>query len=424
MRSIHLLSFVFGISPVLAWTELHHAPFMNKNIDAIVAPGTYTSHMHTFFGSDAITNVLPTSAELQRGCYSGDNPNDLSVYCMLHITPILPVSHSIFSNSGVPTLYYVDGDTFTEVAIFRFSTYYTNSYSDSAIPQDFAMISGNASAHSQAEADHPYNGLEWFCEGSSERESDIAKLPTSTCDQHLQLNLLFPQCFNPDDHSQYDFADESNTCPEGMLQMPQLRYRVQYDTKSVAPDGWSGPAPFQLSCSDTPGDGYCFHADFINGWFEDAAENMLINGGGGYEDGQFISGEHGTSAVKATCTPTDQDPDNGTSDYYTSLEMMDDGAAAGDAVASDATVATGDATSTSVAMETVMTFATQVAIPSTAMGPSASIQAQAPTQLLPLPVPTESGVNRGCHQKFRRNIGHKLKDAAAKRVLGALDARE
>lgn len=89
MRSIHLLSFVFGISPVLAWTELHHAPFMNKNIDAIVAPGTYTSHMHTFFGSDAITNVLPTSAELQRGCYSGDNPNDLSVYCMLHITPIL-----------------------------------------------------------------------------------------------------------------------------------------------------------------------------------------------------------------------------------------------------------------------------------------------------------------------------------------------
>ncbi|KAH1786496.1 hypothetical protein KXX35_004276 [Aspergillus fumigatus] len=383
MRSIHLLSFVFGISPVLAWTELHHAPFMNKNIDAIVAPGTYTSHMHTFFGSDAITNVLPTSAELQRGCYSGDNPNDLSVY-------------------WVPTLYYVDGDTFTEVAIFRFSTYYTNSYSDSAIPQDFAMISGNASAHSQAEADHPYNGLEWFCEGSSERESDIAKLPTSTCDQHLQLNLLFPQCFNPDDHSEYDFADESNTCPEGMLQMPQLRYRVQYDTKSVAPDGWSGPAPFQLSCSDTPGDGYCFHADFINGWLRTPrriCSSMVVEA-------------------------TKMDPDNGTSDYYTSLEMMDDGAAAGDAVASDATVATGDATSTSVAMETVMTFATQVAIPSTAMGPSASIQAQAPTQLLPLPVPTESGVNRGCHQKFRRNIGHKLKDAAAKRVLGALDARE
>jgi len=54
---------------------------MNKNVDALVVPGTYTSHMHTFFGSDIITNVKPTTAESQKGCYSGDNANDLSVYC-------------------------------------------------------------------------------------------------------------------------------------------------------------------------------------------------------------------------------------------------------------------------------------------------------------------------------------------------------
>lgn len=76
-----ILSVLAGSSIAAAWTELSHAPFMTKNIDAIVVPGTYTSHMHSFFGSDAITNVLPTSAELQEGCYSGDNPNDLSVYC-------------------------------------------------------------------------------------------------------------------------------------------------------------------------------------------------------------------------------------------------------------------------------------------------------------------------------------------------------
>lgn len=78
---LSLIVLLTGTSLVTAWTELHHEPFMNKNIDAIVVPGTYTSHMHTFFGSDAITNVLPTSTELQQGCYSGDNPNDLSVYC-------------------------------------------------------------------------------------------------------------------------------------------------------------------------------------------------------------------------------------------------------------------------------------------------------------------------------------------------------
>ena len=80
MRSALLL--LIGARLVSAWTELHHEPLMNKNIDPIVVPGTYTSHMHTFFGSDAVTNVMPTSADLQKGCYSGQNANDLSVYCM------------------------------------------------------------------------------------------------------------------------------------------------------------------------------------------------------------------------------------------------------------------------------------------------------------------------------------------------------
>ncbi|KNB19429.1 hypothetical protein FOXG_16780 [Fusarium oxysporum f. sp. lycopersici 4287] len=277
---------------VAAWTELHHEPFMNKNIDPIVVPGTYTSHMHTFFGSDAVTNVLPTSSDLQNGCYSGQNANDLSVY-------------------WIPTLYYVDGDTFTEVPVFYFSTYYTNAFAEISIPQDFAMISGNASAQTQAEADHPSNGLEWFLRG---------------------VSLRFPNCVNLDNLAEYDWSDDSNKCPESMKAIPQLRYAARYDTKAVVPNGWSGDAPFQLSCGSASGNGYCFHGDFINGWYEDSAENMLASGGGGYEDGQFISGEHGSAAADSGCTPTDQDPDNGTSDYYTSLEMMNGGAAVADAV--------------------------------------------------------------------------------------------
>ncbi|KAE8149348.1 hypothetical protein BDV25DRAFT_3790 [Aspergillus avenaceus] len=315
-----VLSLLAGAGVVSAWTEIHHKTFMNKNVDPIVLPGTYTSHMHTFFGSDAVTKDMPTSADLQKGCYSGENPNDLSAY-------------------WVPTLYHVDGDVFTEVPVFRFSTYYINSFSEIAIPQDFSMLSGNASAQSQAAAGDSPNNLEWFCEGSDERESDIAKFPTSTCDQHLQVSLRFPNCVNPDNLAEYDFSDDSNKCPEGMKQFSQLRYAVRYDTKSVAPDGWSGDAPFQLSCGDAVGNGYCFHGDFINGWFEDAAENMLNNGGGGYDDGQFIGGEHGEAAAEATCTPADQDPDNGTSDYWTSVEMKG-GDVPADASETSAAVAT------------------------------------------------------------------------------------
>jgi hypothetical protein len=62
-------------------TDIEHKPFMRKNIDPLVSPGKYVSHMHSFYGSDAITKDLPTSEQLQKGCPSGENPNDLSVYC-------------------------------------------------------------------------------------------------------------------------------------------------------------------------------------------------------------------------------------------------------------------------------------------------------------------------------------------------------
>lgn len=66
-----------------AYTQVNIAsPFMTKNIDPIVYPGQYDkSHMHSFFGSDAVTINTSTSAVLQEGCTNAENPNDLSVYC-------------------------------------------------------------------------------------------------------------------------------------------------------------------------------------------------------------------------------------------------------------------------------------------------------------------------------------------------------
>jgi hypothetical protein len=80
-----------------ALTDIEHKPFMRKNMDPIVFPGKYKSHMHSFYGSDAITKDLPTTEQLQQGCPSGENPNDLSIYCKsLRIRPLL----NIYSDSN------------------------------------------------------------------------------------------------------------------------------------------------------------------------------------------------------------------------------------------------------------------------------------------------------------------------------------
>lgn len=66
----------------VAYTDINVDMFMYKNIDPIVFPGQYSkSHLHTFFGSDAITINTNTSAELQAGCATAENPNDFSTYC-------------------------------------------------------------------------------------------------------------------------------------------------------------------------------------------------------------------------------------------------------------------------------------------------------------------------------------------------------
>ena len=78
------------VGTAAALTDIEHKPFMRKNIDPLVSPGKYVSHMHSFYGSDAITKDLPTTEDLQKGCPSGENPNDLSIYCMAPALTTLP----------------------------------------------------------------------------------------------------------------------------------------------------------------------------------------------------------------------------------------------------------------------------------------------------------------------------------------------
>lgn len=295
-----------------AYTVTTSDRFMLKNIDPIVFPGQYgKSHMHSFFGSDAVTINTTTSAELQAGCSSTENPNDYSVY-------------------WVPTLVYTspdDGEQYP-VPINRFSAYYIGiNDAEVAIPQNYKGVAGSAGATSQADV-NDLAGIQWFCEGDDDTSGkDEAAFPTSTCSTHLQTLLLFHDCVNEDTlDSAYSGTQNwnstykaTNRCPEGMKRMPQLRFSIRYDLRTALPDGWSGQPPLELAS----GPSYSSHGDFINGWLPEAATNMLQ--ATSKTEYAAVDGPDGAASAGSVCgasNAVDADPDHGTSDYATSVALI------------------------------------------------------------------------------------------------------
>ncbi|ORY10987.1 hypothetical protein BCR34DRAFT_484866 [Clohesyomyces aquaticus] len=274
------VTFIAIVGSVVALTDIEHKPFMRKNIDPIIFPGRYVSHMHSFYGSDAVTKDLPTTEQLQKGCPSGENPNDLSVY-------------------WAPTLYYVNSDNYTEIYPATFKTYYENiNHAEIPFPKDFHAVAGNATAKSQSDIDEKITAITWWCDaGPEDRDSrPRAAFPRVTCSAHMQAILRFPDCVDPNKVTSYAYAAANGgRCPAGMKRMPSLRFSIRI------------------------GDGYCFHGDFINGWFDDAAQNMLKAKGQSF---MRIDGAHGNGKQYSRCKAKDADPENGTSDYHKSLEMM------------------------------------------------------------------------------------------------------
>jgi hypothetical protein len=288
-----------------AYTQVNVAtPFMYKNVDPIVFTGSYSeSHLHSFFGSDAVTASTKTSAELQAGCTNAENPNDLSVY-------------------WIPTpLYTKDGKTYEPIPVMRFSAYYNlgETPAEVAIPQNLKMVAGDAKATTQAGMPADAK-ISWGCEGDAASPLDAAGFPTKTCSTHLQSLLFFPNCVN-EQTLETGYKNRSNGtpnwCPKGMKSMPQLRFSVRYDLRKVLPGGWNGNFPGKLSC----GPSWCSHGDFINGWTSDAATNMIATT---KEKQHFaaVNGSKGKDGTKPTCKSADAEPSKGTSNYAQSVSLM------------------------------------------------------------------------------------------------------
>ncbi|KAM5348982.1 hypothetical protein ACJ41O_008805 [Fusarium nematophilum] len=309
---MHPTLFLLAAATANAYTIAVAERFMYKNIDPIVFPGSYTkSHLHSFFGSDAVTANTTTSKELQAGCSTAENPNDFSSY-------------------WVPTLMYVDDAGARQPVPFsRFSAYYVSiENAEVPIPQDYKSVAGNAAATSQADVED-LAGISWFCEGDPTDESkDPAAFPTSTCSTHLQTLLLFHDCVNEETlesaysgtHNWKEGFRPDNRCPEGMKRMPQLRFSIRYDLRKALPNGWSGTPPLELAC----GSPYCSHGDFINGWIPEAAENMLK--ANSKRDFAGVDGPLGAYNAGSVCgaeNAEDQEPGNGTSDYEESVKILE-----------------------------------------------------------------------------------------------------
>jgi len=171
-----------AVQSVYAYTQVNvPSPFMYKNIDPIVFPGQQDkSHLHSFFGSDAVTASTTTSDELRAGCTNAENPNDLSVY-------------------WVPTLLYqAESGSFQPVPVARFSAYYGlgDTPAEVPIPENLAMLAGDAKAKTLAEMPEAAHA-EWWCENDQPSPPDVNGFPSQTCTTHLQQLLYFPNCECP-----------------------------------------------------------------------------------------------------------------------------------------------------------------------------------------------------------------------------------
>ncbi|KAL4885689.1 hypothetical protein BJY04DRAFT_231109 [Aspergillus karnatakaensis] len=304
-------SLLFAAGTAHAYTVTTVDWFMFKNIDPLVFPGQYVSHMHSFFGSDAVNVNASTSAELREGCSTARNPHDFSVY-------------------WIPTLFHVNqsapaNQTHELIVPFRFSAHYEfMNEAEIPFPENFQVIAGNATATAPEHLTSD-NGITWFCEhGPSDDEKHTAAFPRKTCNTHLQTLLLFPDCTNPETFETaysknpdwYEGYGE-NRCPHGMYRIPRLRFSIRYDLREIIPDGWEGEPPLELAC----GNSFCSHGDFINGWLPEAAEYMLKDPT--KRDYFAIKGPLGEGDSGTVCEEVaeDRDPLRGTSDWWESLKM-------------------------------------------------------------------------------------------------------
>jgi hypothetical protein len=214
--------------------------------DPIVFPGEPgASHQHHFFGAET-TDAHSTPEDLRASATSCHTAADTAAY-------------------WAPALY-VDGD---EVEPSHLNAYYrpgpgVDPAAVQAHPPGLAIVAGD---HTATEP-QPLNVVGWHCGSSPLLSSDPPTCPRTA---PLALRVTFPDCWDgehvdSDDHRSHMALSQDGRCPSShAVPVPQLVLDIHYPV--------TGDAVVALA-SGTP---LSAHADFFNGWHQDALEREVAS---------------------------------------------------------------------------------------------------------------------------------------------------
>jgi hypothetical protein len=212
--------------------------------DPIVFPGQPgASHQHHFFGAST-TDADSTPESLRASETSCQTAADTAAY-------------------WAPALY-VDG---VEVAPSKLNAYYrpgpgVDPAEVQAHPAGLAIVSGD---HTATEA-QPLNVVGWHCGSSPALSADPPSCPRTA---GLALRVTFPDCWDgehvdSDDHRSHMALSQDGECPSSHpVAVPQLVLDIHYPV--------TGDATVALAS----GPPHAAHADFFNGWDQDALEREV-----------------------------------------------------------------------------------------------------------------------------------------------------
>ena len=186
------------------------------------------------------------------------------------------------SNYWAPALYYKHNDTgMLELVPSGWAVYYLQGGGDTKIqqfPESFRMIAGspNRSAMGSTPADQ---AISFYCRGDDEASlPEFHELPTRHCSAGVQIQVIFPSCWdgvnvssaNNKDHVAYPVDGRlGSTCPP-THPVRLITIKIEQRTHSQYFNYYDGA--FILSTGDNVG--YSSHADFQSGW--DASPNSLL----------------------------------------------------------------------------------------------------------------------------------------------------
>ncbi|BEJ11636.1 hypothetical protein CspHIS471_0200960 [Cutaneotrichosporon sp. HIS471] len=278
------------VVPTAAQTILDHTRFVSIHpiaagrIDPIVSPGKFGGHVHQFYGANNLRNVLNTPAEaLKASCTSATISADKSLY-------------------WVPMPYFIRPDgKYEPLMPLSSRAYYMMKGNVTPFPPGFRMISGTAMARDESDA--RVAGLE-FAFGCENGHTQRFKLPTGATDptcSFLKMVVVFPSCGLADqtldtdnhfDHVAFPIeasGDQSlgdrasmkafggDRCPPSHpIKYPIITLEAYFKlTKSQAAAWRAQGSNLILANGDTVGTS--LHADFVNGWDDDAQRRLIYD---------------------------------------------------------------------------------------------------------------------------------------------------